>query len=151
MKRSFIFVFSLAAPLLGCGAVDSQLSSVPAVFRQSAPKVAEEERPDIRLLVRNNIEAIFTAAAMPSHISISAPLRAKKGGWTTCVRAATIGITGKTLGVQTYLIGIDHGQIGQRDRVDDATHWCGRETYEPLQIPETASGSKRTTLAASPQ
>jgi hypothetical protein len=72
------------------------------------------------------------AAAMPSDISVSLPVRAQNGGWTTCLRAATNGVTGKPLGVQTYLVSIDHDQIGQRERLDEADHRCAKETYEPL-------------------
>ena len=131
-KCALVFVLSLAVPLCGCGAVDSQVSYVPAFFKQTAPKVAEvEQPPDVHPLIRNNIAVIFTAAAAPSNISVSFPVPAKYGGWTTCVRASAKGITGRSVGLQTYLVSIDHDQIGQRERVDDA-HWCAQETYDPL-------------------
>lgn len=131
-KRAWIMVCGLAVPLCGCGAIDSQVTYVPAFFRQPAPKAVEiEQPPDVHQIVRNNIAVIFTAAAAPSNISVSFPVPAKYGGWTTCVRASAKGVTDRSLGRQTYLVNIDHDQIGQRERVDD-THWCDEETYEPL-------------------
>jgi hypothetical protein len=132
-KCTLIIIFGLASPLLACGAVDSQLSYVPAVFRQPSPKLVEiEQRPNAHLLVRNNIPTIFMAAAMPSNVSVSLPVRAQNGGWTICLRAATNGVTGKPLGLQTYLVSIDHDQIGQRERLDGADLRCAKETYEPI-------------------
>jgi hypothetical protein len=127
-----VVVFSLAVPLCGCGAVDSQVTYVPAFFRQPAPKAAEiEQPPDVHLIVRNNISALFMVASAPSNISVSFPIPAANGEWTTCVKATTTGATGKSLGMQTYLLTIEHDQIDQRERVD-GTHWCAKETYQPL-------------------
>jgi len=89
---------------------------LPENFRQPAPKVAEiEQPPNVHLIVRNNISAIFMAAASPSNISVSFPVPAKYGGWTTCVKATAQGVTGRSVGTQTYLVNIEHDQIGQRD------------------------------------
>jgi hypothetical protein len=131
-KRISAIVFFLAIPLCGCGAVDSQVTYVPAFFRQPAPNAVEiEQPPDVHLIVRNNISAIFMAAASPNNISVSFPIPAQYGGWTTCVKATTTGVTGRSLGTQTYLVNIEHDQIGQRVHVDD-THWCAKETYQSL-------------------
>ena len=56
--RTF-FVFGLATTLCGCGAVDSQVTFVPAFLRQEAPTPNIEQPPDVHLIVRNNISAIF--------------------------------------------------------------------------------------------
>ena len=131
-KRALAIVFGLVTPLFGCGAVDSGVTFLPESFRQPAPKLPEiEQPPDVHLIVRNNISAIFMATASPSNISVSFPVPAKYGGWTTCVRATAHGITGRSLGTQTYLVNIEHNQISQREHVD-GTHWCGKETYQSL-------------------
>ena len=130
-KRALAIVFGLVTPLFGCGAVDSGVTYLPESFRQPAPKLAEiEQPPDVHLIVRNNISAIFTAAALPSNISVSFPVPAKYGGWTTCVKATARGITGRSLGTQTYLVNIEHDRISQREHVD-GNHWCA-ETFESL-------------------
>jgi len=130
-RISFV-VLGLAIPLCGCGAVDSQVTYVPAFFRQAAPTPVEiEQPPDVHLIVRNNITAIFVATASPSNISVSLPIPAKYGGWTTCVKATTTGATGRSLGTQTYLVNIEHDQISLREHVDDS-HWCAKETYQVL-------------------
>ena len=125
-------VFGLITPLFGCGAVDSGVTYLPESFRQPAPKLPEiEQPPDVHLIVRNNISAIFMAAALPSNISVSFPVPAKYGAWTTCVKAWARGITGRSLGTQTYLVNIEHDRISQREHVD-GTHWCAKETFESL-------------------
>jgi hypothetical protein len=81
--------------------------------------------------VRSNVAAIFVAAALQSNISVSFPVPAKYGGWTTCVKATARGITGRSLGTQIYLVNIEHDRISQREHVD-GTHWCAKETFESL-------------------
>jgi|SRR6266404_901160 len=129
-KGALAIVFGLA-PLFGCGSVDSGVTYLPESFRQPA-KVAEiEQPPDVHLIVHNNISAIFTSAASASNIRVSFPVPAEYGGWTTCVKASAHGITGRSLGTQTYLVHIEHDQISLREHVDDA-HWCAKETYQSL-------------------
>ena len=130
-KCALVIAFGLVVPLCGCGAVDSGVTFLPESFRQPTPKVEIEQPPDVHLIVRNNISAIFMATASPSNISVSFPVPAKYGGWTTCVRATAHGITGSSLGTQTYLVNIEHDQISQREHVD-GTHWCAKETYQSL-------------------
>jgi hypothetical protein len=131
-KRALAIVFGLVTPLFGCGAVDSGVTFLPESFRQPAPKVPEiEQPPDIHLIVRSDISAIFVAAALPSNISVSFPVPAKYGGWTTCVKATARDITGGSLGTQIYLVNIEHDRISQREHVD-GTHWCAKETFETL-------------------
>ena len=121
-KCAFAIAFGLVVPLCGCGAADSGATFLPESFRQPAPKAEIEQPPDVHLIVRNNLSAIFTEAASPSNISV---------GWTTCVRAIAHGITGRSLGTQTYLVNIEHDQISEREHVD-GNHWCARETYQSL-------------------
>ncbi len=131
-KRALIVVFGLVTPLGGCGAVDSGVTFLPESFRQPAPKLAQiEQPPDVHQIVRNNISPIFMAGASPNHISVSFPMPAKYGGWTTCVRASVLGITGGSLGTQIYLVNIEHDRISRREHVED-THRCAKETFEAL-------------------
>ncbi len=132
-KRALAIAFGLVTLLLGCGAVDSGVTFLPESFRQPAPnKVPEiEQPPDVHLIVRSNVSAIFVAAALPINISVSFPVPAKYGGWTTCVKATARGITGTSLGTQIYLVNIEHDRISQREHVD-GTHWCAKETFESL-------------------
>jgi len=105
-KCALVIVFGLVVPLCGCGRVDSGLTFLLESFRQPAPRVEIEQPPDVHSIVRNNISAIFMAAASPSNISVS-------------------------FGTQTYLVNIEHDQISQREHVD-GTHWCAKETYQSL-------------------
>src|SRR5260370_32989859 len=73
-KCTLVIAFGLVIPLYGCGAVDRGVTylPLPESFRQPAPKVAEiEQPPDVHLIVRNNIAAIFMVAASPNNISVS--------------------------------------------------------------------------------
>src|SRR5437762_14285157 len=117
-KCGLAIIFGLVTPLAGCGAVDSQVTYLPESFRQPAPKVAEIERPpDVHLIVRNNISAIFMAGASPSNISVSFPVPAKYSGWTTCVKSLWRGITGRSLCTQIYLLNNEHNPIRHCDNV----------------------------------
>src|SRR5258707_14390527 len=109
-KCALVIAFGLVVPLCGCGAVDSGVTFLPESFRQAAPRAEVEQPPDVHLIVRNNISAIFMAAASPSNISVSFPVPARYGGWTTLGRATAPGITGRTLRNATYLVKNRHGQ-----------------------------------------
>jgi hypothetical protein len=130
-KRALVVTFGLAVTLCGCGAVDSNVAYLPETFRQPAPKTEIEQPPDVHLIVRNNISEVFATASSPTNISVSFPIPAKYGGWNVCVRASVHGATGRAIGMQTYLMNIEHNQIGEREHVDDS-HWCAKETYQSL-------------------
>ena len=129
-KCAPVVIFGLAVTLCGCGAVDRGVSYLPESFRQPAPKAPEiEQPPDVGLIVSNNVSAVFTTASAPRNIRVSFPIPAKYGGWQACVRASVRNVTGRSMGPQTYLVNIDHGLIGRRERVDQG-HWCANETYQ---------------------
>src|SRR5258707_3609433 len=87
-KCALAVVFGLVTPLFGCGAVDSGVTFLPESFRQRAPKVAEiEQPPDVHLIVRNNLSAIFMAAALPGHNNVSVPVPGEYGEVTTSLHA----------------------------------------------------------------
>ena len=90
-----------------------------------------EQPPDLHLVVRDHISEVFTTASSPNNIGVSSPIPAKYGGWNVCIRASVNGATGRSIGMQTYLMNIEHNQIGARERVD-ADHWCAKETYQSL-------------------
>src|SRR5258706_16380336 len=102
-KCALVIAFGLVVPLCGCGAVDSGVTFLPESFRQAAPRAEVEQPPDVHLIVRNNISAIFMAAASPSNISGSFPVPAQNGGWTNCSWETAHGVPGTMLGKQTYL------------------------------------------------
>jgi hypothetical protein len=123
--------FGLATTLCGC-AVDRGVSYMPEILKQAAPKKAEvEQPPDVGSILRDKTTAVFTVASSPTNIKFSFPVPANDGGWTTCVRASVHGATGRSKGTQTFLVNIDHGEVGRREHVDDK-HWCARETYQPI-------------------
>jgi hypothetical protein len=115
--------------LAGCGFADSR-SPVPEFMRNKASEPPPPETPpDVKRLVRENLNSMFTAASNPRDVRVSPPLREVKGaGWTACVRAELTSIMGKPLGTETYRVIISGGTITDRRRDDD----CALETYEPI-------------------
>jgi hypothetical protein len=104
---------------------------MPDFLKQRSSPAAVEQPPDVAVIVRSNINAVFTAASAPTDIRFSLPVLAKYGGWDTCIRASVTGATGKRLGERTFLVNIDNNQIGRREPVDD-NHWCAKENYQKL-------------------
>src|SRR5438477_1238530 len=114
-KCASIVAFGLFVTLGGCGAVDNGVTYLPKFFPQPAFEPEIDQPPDVDLIVRNNISAIFMASASPNNVSVSFPVPAKYGGWTTCVKATAQGINGRSLGTQIYLVNIERDQIGSRE------------------------------------
>jgi hypothetical protein len=91
-----------------------------------------EPPPDVKRLVHDNLDGVFVASSYPRDIQVSAPHHEVRGtGWSACVRAEVISATGKPIGMQTYRISINDGQIIDRRRVD-ADDNCETESYEPI-------------------
>src|ERR1700736_4585334 len=129
-SRYFV-AFGILTTVAGCGRVDSGATYFPEYMRDRAPKpAAAEPAPDVKALLQTNLSAFFLTSAEPTDISFSAP-KPSSAEWTTCVRASVNGATGRSIGLQTYLVNIDHGQVNRRERVDSA-HWCSSEHYNRL-------------------
>lgn len=111
--------------------MDSQNRFVPEFFRQPAPPSKIEQPPDIAAILHRDLMAVFSKGSHPVNVRFSLPIPTKYGGWDTCIRASVTGVTGRQIGEQTYLVTIDHDQIGRRELVDDK-HRCGQEKYESL-------------------
>jgi hypothetical protein len=131
MKMAHAPTMAAAALLLlgGC-AVDHNVGYMPEFMKQPA-KVEIEQPPNIATILRANPAAVFTEASAPSNVRFSFPVPSKYGGWDSCIKGSVTGATGIRLGMQTYLVNIDRGKVGRRERVGDE-HWCARETYQPL-------------------
>jgi len=132
MGRIAIHVVLLAGTALAlgaCGFADSR-SPVPAFMRL---KESEPPPPDVKQMVRDQLDAVFTAASNPGQVQVSQPHRDLHAlGWTACVRALQLtSANGKPLGPQTYRITISGGVIIDRRRVE-ADDTCSSESYEPI-------------------
>ena len=132
-----VFVHSVllatgALVLAGCGFADVR-SPVPAFMRAKAPDPAPPEpAPDVKRLVRDKLETVFTAASQPNHVRVSAPRHEPVGAaWTACVKAELTSVTGKPLGTQTYRLTIAEDAIIERRRVEEEDT-CATEAYEPI-------------------
>lgn len=122
----------MAAPLGGCGYADANATFIPDVLRYKQPEVKPEIIPDVKTLLREGSGQFFATRTPPQNVRVSVPRRSNTGpGWTACVRAEVDGVTGRSIGTQTYLLSIDNGRIGNR-QLADATSPCASETYEPV-------------------
>jgi hypothetical protein len=135
MRRVLVHIALMAGgalALAGCGIADSR-SPVPEFMRGKAPEPPPPEPPpDVKRLVREKLDSVFTASSNPRGVRVSAPQREPRGlGWTACVRADLTSATGKPLGLQTYRITISGGAMIDRRRVE-AEDNCVSETYEPI-------------------
>jgi hypothetical protein len=136
MGRIVVYVALMAGTALGlagCGVADSR-SPVPEFMRAKASDPPPPEPPpDVKQMVRKNLDAVFIATSYPHNVQVSPPRRDLRGGpgWITCVKAELTSATGKPLGVQTYQVTISGGVILDRRRTEPEDV-CASEPYEPI-------------------
>jgi hypothetical protein len=135
MRRVFIYSALMAGgalALAGCGIADSR-APVPEFMRIKAGEPPPEPPPpEVKRLVRERMDSVFTAASYPRHVQVSAPRRDPHGlDWTACVKAELTSVNGKPLGTQTYRVTISGGAIIDRRRAEDGDN-CASESYEPI-------------------
>lgn len=126
-----VLMAAVAAALGACGFADMR-APLPEILRARAPDPgAPEPPPDVKRLMRENLELVFTSASHPLRVRVSTPRHEPVGpGWIACVRADVSSVTGQPL-TQTYRITISGNAIADRRRVEDDDN-CGSETYEPI-------------------
>jgi hypothetical protein len=111
-----------------CGFADSR-APVPEFMRI---KEAEQPPPDVKRLVREQIDVVFLSTSYPREVHVARPHHEVRGpGWTACVRAQLTSATGTPLGTQTYIVTIAGGKVIDRRRAE-TDDICGTETYEPI-------------------
>jgi hypothetical protein len=99
---------------------------------KAADPAPPEPPPEIKRMLRDNVESVFTAASRPSHVRVSAPRHEPVGAaWSACVKAELNSVMGKPLGTQTYRITISEDRIVDRRRAEEEDT-CASETYEPI-------------------
>ena len=135
MGRVLVYMALMAAAafaLAGCGFTDAR-SPVPEFMRAKAPDPPPlEAPPDIKTMLREKLDAVFTPASRPTQVRVSEPRHNLRGpGWTACVKAEVVSVIGKPLGTQTYRIEISDGVISDRRQVE-ADDTCFIESYQPV-------------------
>jgi hypothetical protein len=118
--------------LAGCGAADSR-AKLPDFMLSKAPEPRQfDPEPNVKQLLRDKLDSVFTSASRPRHVRVSPPRRQPNGpGWTACVKAEVNSVIGRSLGTQTYLVTISGGLILDRRRVEPDDN-CASETYEAI-------------------
>jgi hypothetical protein len=127
-----VVMAGVAAALAGCGSADSHATLPKFMLAQESQPRPPDPQPDVKQLLRDKLDSVFTTASHPRHVRVSPPRREPNGpGWTVCVKAELNSVTGRSLGTQTYLATISGGVILDRRRVEPDDN-CGSETYEPV-------------------
>src|SRR5450759_458190 len=83
-----LLIAGAAIVLAGCGIADSR-APVPEFMRGKASEPPPPEPPpDVKRLLRENLDSVFVAASYPRQVRVAPPHRDVRGsGWTACVRA----------------------------------------------------------------
>lgn len=125
-------VAGAALALAGCGFADIR-APVPEFMRAKAPESAPlEPPPNVKRMLKEKLDSVFTAASQPSNVHVSEPRPNLRGpGWTACVKAEVVSVTGKPVGTQTYRIEISDGVIADRRQIEPEDT-CISENYEPI-------------------
>jgi hypothetical protein len=126
---SAVAIAGAALALTGCGTADSR-ARLPDFMLAKAPEPRQlDPEPNVKQLVRDKLDSVFTAASHPRHVRVSPPRRQLNGpGWTACIKAELTSVSGRSLGTLTYLATISGGVILDRRRVE-AEDNCASETY----------------------
>ncbi|KYK43738.1 hypothetical protein [Bradyrhizobium sp. 191] len=121
-----------ALGLGACGFADSR-APVPEFMRmKETEQPPPEAPPDVKRLVREQIDVVFLATSYPREVHVTPPRREVRGpGWTACVRAQLTSATGTPLGAQTYIVTISGGRVVDRRRAEE-DDICRTEAYEPI-------------------
>ncbi|MET3992627.1 hypothetical protein ABID65_004277 [Bradyrhizobium sp. S3.9.2] len=121
-----------ALALGSCGFADSR-APVPEFMRlKEAEQPPPEAPPDVKRVVREQINVVFLNTSYPREVHVAPPHREVRGqGWTACVSAQLTSATGSTLGTQISIVTISGGKVVDRRRAE-ADDICGTETYEPI-------------------
>jgi hypothetical protein len=135
MLRDIVHIALMAGGALmlaGCGIADSR-SPVPEFMRgKPADPPPAEAPPDVKRLVHEKLDSVFTAGSHPEHVLVSPPRHDPvRLEWSACVKAELTSVMGKSLGTQTYRIFISEGVIADRRHVE-AEDTCAIESYEPI-------------------
>src|SRR3954452_5856711 len=121
-----------ALALGACGFADSR-APVPEFMRmKEVEQPPPESPPDVKRVVREQIEFVFLSTSYPREVHVAPPHREVRGpGWTACVRAQLTSPPASPLGPQTYIVTISSGKVFDRHRAE-ADDICGSESYEPI-------------------
>ena len=135
MRRIGVYValvVGAALALAGCGFADIR-APVPEFMRAKVPEPAPlEPPPNVKRMLKEKLDSVFVAASQPSNVRVSEPRPNLRGpGWTACVKAEVVSVTGKPLGTQTYRVEISDGAIADRRQIEPEDT-CNNESYEPI-------------------
>ena len=129
-----IVLATCALALADCGLADSRSPLPLPDFMRAKPADPPplEPIPDVRKMVHEKLDSVFTAQSNPQNVRVSEARHELRGlGWTACVKADLTSANGKPLGEETYRISINGGVIIDRRRASPEDG-CDIQTYQPI-------------------
>jgi hypothetical protein len=121
-----VVIVAIAPVMAACG---MSFFAVP----QSKSKVqAPDPMPDTVQLIRDNLSAVFPSTTKVDHVLVAPPRHDLHGlGWTACVKANVTGMSGTPIGIETFVVSIEGGKIGDRRRAEPQNR-CEAESYSAI-------------------
>jgi len=118
--------------LASCGLADQHATWVPQFLRQPSTEPQPEPEPDVKKLIENGIDALFTTH--PVAVSVSRARRNDLGkGFTVCVKALVAGAINPKQQNVTLAVAIEHGALSDRRRANPQDD-CEIESYQQVDI-----------------
>ncbi|MBI5264257.1 MAG: hypothetical protein HY852_20840 [Bradyrhizobium sp.] len=132
MIHRIMLLIAVGPALAACGFADSRAPLPDFMRAKAADPPPPEAAPDVRQLVRDNLDSIFVSTSNPRQVQVTEPHRDPRGlQWTACVRADVNSAVGTPVGAQTYRLFISGGMIVDRRRAD-ADDNCSSGIFAPI-------------------
>jgi hypothetical protein len=89
----------------------------------------------VKLILERNFKSLFEPSSNPRNVRMGGVRRFQTPSgleYGTCVKASVTGLTGKNVGVATFVVTVAKNQLSDRRRATPEDE-CDGETYQPLQ------------------
>ena len=120
--------------LLCCGALLTGCSYIMGPPDPRPPDPAPEPLPDVKQIIANSSQVLFSPTANPKDVAISELRRfdtAAGSEFGVCMRATVTGQGGKDIGRQVYVVTVSRNRVSDRRKALPADG-CDKEKYQPL-------------------
>jgi len=120
--------------LLCCGALLTGCSYIMGPPDPRPPDPAPDPLPDVKQIIANSSQVLFSPTANPKDVAISELRRfdtAAGSEFGVCMRATVTGQGGKDIGRQVYVVTVSRNRVSDRRKALPADG-CDKEKYQPL-------------------
>ena len=120
--------------LLCCGSLLMGCSYIMGPPDPRPPDPAPDPLPDVKQIIANSSQVLFSPTANPKDVAISELRRfdtAAGSEFGVCMRATVTGQGGKDIGRQVYVVTVSRNRVSDRRKALPADG-CDKEKYQPL-------------------